>query len=148
MYNKGLTLLKGENLKNIIASSVKNGWAYIYMTSPKNERTRVRLELMKKRGKKVNILIDTYTSNWDITEKGEEIFKKIFDEPQFSQGILNKTCGTRVMELICEDDKEFYEIWVHLMLLVLSKPGNIRDTMEDLDYSLHTLVRSKILKNA
>ena len=131
MYNKGLALHKDENLKDALAQAIKNGWTYIYMVDPKDQVIRVRLEYKKKRQKKASILIDTYTSSWDITEEGRNLFRNFFTKSQVSEGILEWTCGTRVMELICVKDEESYPTWLHLMLFVLSKPENIHDTAED-----------------
>lgn len=95
MYPK----IKNEDLDKVASSAIKKGPIGLTFITPHNKSTTVMFEVTKRPKGYSRVLMDTYTSNWDINPKGQKDFIK------YERGLLDSDdrkeafCGRRIMRI-------------------------------------------------
>ena len=99
---KGLTTypkLTQSDLDELVLFARKNKEVNVTFLTPKNEVTRVALEVSKRPKGWVRILMDTWSSNFDISLVGQRNFEmnaERLPDPKERKEIF---CGSRVMSI-------------------------------------------------
>lgn len=99
---KGLVIhpkIKDEDLDKLILFASKKGPVGITFITPHNKSTIVMLEVNKRPKGYSRVLMDTYSSNWDISSKGQETFVKYERNLPDPDDRKEAFCGKRIMRI-------------------------------------------------
>lgn len=99
---KGLVIhpkIKDEDLDKLILFASKKGPVGITFITPHNKSTIVMLEVSKRPKGYIRVLMDTYSSNWDISSKGQEAFVKYERNLPDPDDRKEAFCGKRIMRI-------------------------------------------------
>jgi hypothetical protein len=117
--------ISDRDLDKIIATAFKKKSVSLTFITPHNNHAVLKLEVTRQRRGYSRVLLDTYTSNWDITPAGQENFvqsEKYLPDPEDR---INVSCGKRVMRM---DVKKTGEgIVLAFMLRFLEDGHNLED---------------------
>jgi len=103
-----LTLMKGliahpkiedGDLNELILFAKKNGPYSVPFLTPQGKTTTVVLEVTKRKGGYTRVLLDTYSSNYDISSIGQEDFVKRERNLPDPTDRKDAFCGRRVMSI-------------------------------------------------
>ncbi len=139
----GLRLNPRAKIEDLLKVARRTGKVQIPVITPNDYPTYAWLEYTKAGKNKVKIVIDTYPSGCDTNENGCKQFFTMFSHPQFSEGVYEKSCGPRVMAIICVKEEESEALWFHFMLTVLENQKNIHDTLDEFDDSEKAIIAER-----
>ena len=121
--------IKDEDLDKLVLSARKKGYVGITFITPHNKSTVIMLEVSRRQKGWFSVLMDTHSSNWDISLKGQENFKKYERNIPDSDDRKEVFCRKRIMRI---DTKETGEgIALAYMLKFLEDGENIEEIKID-----------------
>lgn len=91
--------IKDGDLDELVLSARKKGRIGITFITPHNKSTIVMLEVNKRPKGYTRVLMDTYSSNWDISSKGQEAFVKYERNLPDPDDRKEAFCGKRIMRI-------------------------------------------------
>lgn len=112
--------IKEEDLDKLILSARKTGPIRITFITPHNKSTVIMLEVNKQQKGWFRVCMDTHSSNWDISLKGQENFKKYERNIPDSNDRKEVFCRKRIMRI---DTKETGEGMVLAYILKFLEDG-------------------------
>jgi hypothetical protein len=126
-YMKGLIMHPKIKDEDLLLLARKKGHVNITFVTPDNKSAFVVLEVTKQTKGYTRVLLNTYSSNYDISSEGQKNFRKYernISDPDDRKEVF---CGKRVMRI---DVKETGEGMVlAFMLLFLEDGKNIEKIM-------------------
>lgn len=99
---KGLSIrykIQDKDLGKILSFTSKKGPIGLTFITPHCKSAIVMLEVTKKSKGYSRVLMDTYSSNWDISSKGKETFVKHERNLPDPEDRKEAFCGKRIMRI-------------------------------------------------
>lgn len=125
---KGLIVypkIKDVDLDELVLSAKKMGRIGITFITPHNKSTVIMLDVNKQQKGWFCVCMDTHSSNWDISLKGQENFKKYERNIPDSDDRKNVFCGKRIMRMDTKETGE--DVILAYMLKFIENGENIEE---------------------
>lgn len=91
--------IKDSDLDKLVLLALKNGPVGITVITPNKQSAVITLEVTKRPKGYSRVLVDTYSSNWDISSYGQESFSRFEKNIPDSEDRKEVFCGKRIMRM-------------------------------------------------
>ena len=116
-----------KDLDKLLKLAHKDGLAYISVITPNHRSAKLTLRTHRAKGYNV-VEIDTYSCNWDISDKGQKYFIEL--TKNYTEDIKEASCGKRIMRVSVKHDGE--QMWgAGLWLTHMLGTLEIKDNLEE-----------------